>query len=614
MNPSFGVTPAERGYRFRLWAPHARSVALHLRHGQAPARSSPLSDAGAGPAGIWELVVEEARAGDRYAFSVDGADPLPDPASRFQPDGVHGWSEIVDPRGFRWTDADWPGLDPRRAVIYELHVGTFTPEGTFAAAAAMLPHLKELGITAIELMPLADFAGQRNWGYDGVSLFAPSRAYGRPDDLRALIDAAHRQGLAVLVDAVYNHLGPEGAYLPAFSPLFQTTAHRTPWGAAINLDGPGSAAVRRLLIDSALQWVCEYHADGLRLDATHALIDSTTPHFVAELTAAVHQASGGRALVYAEDARNLAEMIEDEAGGGWGLDGVWADDFHHVVRRMTAGDTHGYFEDFAGTAGELAAIFLHGWLFTGQHSKHQNRPRGTRATHVPLRKSVVCIQNHDQVGNRAFGDRLHHTIDAASWRAATALLLTAPMTPLLFMGQEWAASTPFTFFTDFTPELGRLVVEGRRAEFKAFPEFAADGVAERIPSPQALATFEASKLRWQERLEDPFARTLALTRQLLSLRAAEPSLYASEAPECEAEALGDDALAFVRAAEGARPYPVVVRLRGCGAVCPRALRERRWRVALHTEDAAFTTDARPPRIEADATIDFQRPGAVIFSA
>jgi maltooligosyltrehalose trehalohydrolase len=623
----FGATPAARGYRFHLWAPAARSVTLHLSRVTAGGHRGRISIFELQPQfenrdptpvspeeGIWEIVVEDAAAGDRYGFSLDGRDPLPDPASRSQPDGVHAWSEIVDPRSFAWSDAGWRGLDPRRAVIYELHVGTFTDAGTFLSAIGKLPYLRDLGVTAVELMPVADFAGRRNWGYDGVALFAPSRAYGRPDDLRAFVDAAHRQELAVLVDVVYNHLGPEGAYLPSFSPSFLNPAHTTPWGAAVNLDGPGSATVRRLLVDNAVHWIHEYHADGLRLDATHALIDTGTPHFVAELAAAVHAASHDRALVYAEDYRNLAVMVSDAPPDGWRLDGLWADDFHHVVRRMVAGDAHAYYGDFAGIAEELASIFRNGWLFTGQHSSHHKGPRGSDASSIPLRKSIVCIQNHDQIGNRALGDRLNHAIDASVWRAATTVLLAAPMTPLLFMGQEWAASTPFAFFTDFEPELGRLVVEGRRREFAAFPEFSRPGAAERIPSPQADATFDASRLRWDERLHGSFARSLALTRRLLSLRNACPSLQASDAPSCDVEALGTDALAFVRGAD-ACAHLVVARLRGAGAVEPRMWHGRKWTKTLDTEDVAFTDDPEPPVIDAAAgRIVFRRPGAVIFAA
>jgi maltooligosyltrehalose trehalohydrolase len=493
-------------------------------------------------------------------------------------------------------------------------VGTFTPDGTFEAAAARLPYLADLGVTAIELMPLADFAGRRNWGYDGAALFAPARAYGRPDDLRRFVDTAHRAGLAVLIDVVYNHLGPDGAYLHAFSPRFLTARHATPWGRAVNLDDTGSAVVRRMLTENALHWIHEYHADGLRLDATHALIDTSARHFVADLAAGVHAAADRRPLVYAEDHRNLSLMLEDRAQGGWDLDGVWADDFHHIIRRMLAGDTHGYYVDYRGDAAELAATLRQGWLFAGQHSRHQDAPRGTDPSAVPMRKAVVCVQNHDQVGNRAMGDRLHHAVDPAGWRAAVTVLLTSPMTPLLFMGQEWAATTPFRFFTDFPDGLGRQVVEGRRREFEAFPEFAAPGATARIPDPQAESTFEGSRLNWDESRTPGHASVLALHRTLLRLRAEHAALQASDATDCAAEAADDSTIVVRRDAPSSEPVLVVARLRGSGTVRVDALRSGPWRLLLDTEDAAFALDSRGPRIDAAAgVIGFERPGAVVFA-
>ena len=632
--------PDGRGVRFRVWAPSARSVVLHIRRAQLPAVSFQLAAAGdplaassqldaegwkppgswtaeAGRrlnAGCWELVVPDARPGDRYAYAVDGRDPLPDPASRFQPDGVHAWSEIVDPGAFGWTDVHWRGLDPRRAVIYELHVGTFTPEGTFAAATAKLPLLRDLGITAVELMPVADFAGRRNWGYDGVALFAPARAYGRPDDLRALVDAAHGLGLAVLIDVVYNHLGPEGAYLPSFAPPFLTASHQTPWGDAVNLDDEGSAGVRAWLTDNALHWIREYHADGLRLDAVHALIDASTQPFVADLTAAVHRADGRRPLVYAEDSRNLAYLVQEVACGGWGLDGVWADDFHHVVRRMLAGDDRSYYVDYHGTAAELADTLRNGWLYRGQHSRHKGAPRGTSASAIEMRKAVVCVQNHDQVGNRAHGDRLHHAIDPASWRAAVALLLMSPMTPLLFMGQEWAASTPFQFFTDFEPDLGRRVVQGRRTEFRAFPEFATPEAATRIPDPQSDAAFERSRLKWDERGEPQHAAVVALHRALLHVRAANPALQGSDAYTCEAREHDHGSLTMLRPGSDCS-FLIIVRLRGSGGVDAPKLTENEWEVVIDTEDPRFAIDPASPSIDYSAgLVHFRRPGAVVLQS
>jgi len=609
----FGAVPCEGGVRFQLWGPAAHDLTLLLRRAGIEERHTPARDS----RGVWTTTVRNAHAGDRYAYSIDGSEPRPDPASRFQPDGVHGWSQIVDPTRFRWTDAGWRGIDARDAVLYELHVGTFTEGGTFAEAASRLEYLRDLGITAIELMPIADFPGARNWGYDGVSLFAPSRAYGDPEALRAFVDRAHALGLAVIFDVVYNHLGPEGAYLPSFSPQFLTDKHETPWGKAVNLDDEGCAVVRALLTDNAQHWIREYHADGLRLDATHALIDTNTPPFVAELVARARAAAGRRVLVYAEDCRNLAIMVQDPAEGGWGFDGVWADDFHHIVRRMLAGDAYGYYRDYDGTSTELAQTLARGWLYVGQYSEHERAPRGTDPSRVPMRKAIICVQNHDQIGNRAMGDRLHHGIDAPGYRAAVAVLLLAPMTPLLFMGQEWAASTPFQFFTDFAPTLGEKVIEGRRREFRAFPEFATPAAAERIPDPQAEATFAASRLNWAEQSRAPHSGVLALHTELLRLRAAHGALRGADAPRCNAWAPDEDSVAFIRTDDsGAPAFLVCARLRGVGPVMPgRCASHTRWTPVLTTEDRRFTVDAAPPAIDASGlTITFARPGAVLLAA
>ncbi|HXH06040.1 MAG TPA: malto-oligosyltrehalose trehalohydrolase, partial [Vicinamibacterales bacterium] len=513
--PFFGAVPVDGGARFRVWAPGARAVTVVVETGAAAGEHALARE----PDDTFTAVVGGARPGDRYRLRRDGGPPMPDPASRFQPEGVHGPSEIVDPAAFEWHDTDWPGVAAGDLVLYELHVGTFTPEGTFAAAAARLPYLRDLGVTAIELMPVADFPGRRNWGYDPAALFAPARCYGPPDDLRRLVDTAHALGLAVHLDVVYNHLGPDGAYLAAFSPPFFTDRHRSPWGAGVNLDGPGSAMVRRFLIENALHWLHEYHIDGLRLDATHALADDGPRHFLAELASAVHAAARGRpALVIAEDSRNLAVLVREPDEGGWGLDGVWADDFHHVVRVMLAGDRDGYYADYEGTTAELAATLRDGWLYQGRMSRYLGAPRGSDPRGVPKRKFVIAIQNHDQVGNRAFGDRLHHAIDPAAYRAASALLLLAPETPLLFMGQEWAATTPFLYFTDHGPELGARVSAGRRREFARFAAFRDERARARIPDPQAESTFLASRLRWEEPERPPHGAVLRLYRRLLALR------------------------------------------------------------------------------------------------
>ena len=611
--PYFGAVPSQDGVRFRVWASGARDVRLEVRDGAA-AGIHPLAPAGDGVLETW---IAGAGPGDRYAYSLDGSPPLPDPASRFQPDGVHGPSQIVDPLKFAWTDGRWQSRPAPDLIAYELHVGTFTEAGTFAGVQRRLPYLRDLGVTAIELMPVADFAGSRNWGYDGVSLFAPSRAYGAPDDLRRLVDAAHGEGLSVLLDVVYNHLGPEGAYLPLFSPDYLTGRHTTPWGEAVNLD---AHLVRRFILDNAAHWVREYHLDGLRLDATHALIEEQPKPLVAEL-AEVTRAVAGRAIViHAEDHRNLATIVEDHGLGGWGLDGVWADDFHHVVRSLTAGDRHAYFADFAGKAEELATIIRDGWLYSGQRSGHMKGPRGTDPNRVPMHRFVVCLQNHDQIGNRALGERLHHSISAEAWRAATVLLLTVPMTPLLFMGQEWAASTPFQYFTDLAPDLGRLVTAGRRREFAGFPEFADPVAAERIPDPQTPATFANSRLQWDETSMGEHLRSLALYRALLALRRDQPSLSGS--PETSGAAFApDDETIVMRRGDVRGTFWVVCRFRSAGAIdvgtaaAGMDVEIGRLQVVLDTEHAEFAAAPAPVDILSTGratVIHFQRPGAVIL--
>jgi maltooligosyltrehalose trehalohydrolase len=607
--PRFGALLEPGGVQFRVFTP-GPGLALHVLTGSAAGVHQPSAAAD----GLAEFFVAGARAGDRYQFSIDGGPLRPDPASRFQPAGVHGPSEIVDAHAYRWQHTRPKSPSPAELVLYELHVGTFTREGTFAALRERLPVLQDLGVTAIELMPVADFPGTRNWGYDGVCLFAPSRNYGHPDDLRELVDAAHGLDLAVFLDVVYNHLGPEGAYLPQFCPDYITPRHSTPWGGAINLDGPGSERVRAFLLDNARHWIDEYRFDGLRLDATHALIDGSSRHIVAEITDLLHRPDRP-VTVHGEDHRNLSSLVEPTASGGWGLDAVWADDFHHIVRRLVAGDAHGYYEDFSGTTDELASTLRQGWLYTGQPSKHDGGPRGSDASHVPMRQFVVCIQNHDQVGNRATGDRLHHQIDPAAWRAATAVLLTAPMTPLLFMGQEWAASAPFQFFTDLEPGLGRLVTEGRRHEFRYFPEFSDPEARGRIPDPQDLSTFQASTLDWTERESGSHRRSLTLYKDLLRLRRTQAAFAAEEATAGDSDA-ADDGAVVVRRRSGNEQFLVVVRLRGKGPVCvtDAAMEEGRCEVVLTTEDGRYALDPTPASVairENQVAIDFERPGAVI---
>jgi maltooligosyltrehalose trehalohydrolase len=618
-NPSIGAWPEEAATRFRVWAPDARRIELVAETATGQALRVPLEKSAGG---YFEVSLSEVKPGDLYRYQIDGQGPFPDPASRFQPGGVHGPSRVVDP-DFPWTDADWRGVPLEDLVLYELHVGTFTPSGTFAAAAEKLPLLRDLGITAVELMPVADFPGVRNWGYDGVALFAPARCYGRPDDLRRFVDDAHRIGLAVHLDVVYNHLGPDGAYHSVFSAHYASKTHRSPWGAALNFDGPDSAPVRDFFIENALHWIHEYHIDGLRLDATHAIVDNSPRHFLAELSSRVRDsiADGRRTVVLAaEDVRNLAHMARPVADGGWGMDAVWSDDFHHEMRRCLAGDQDGYFEDFRGTTTEIAATARQGWFYCGQRASFFGGPRGTDPKGLDPRRFVFFLQNHDQVGNRAFGDRLHHVgehgIDLAVYRAATAFFLLLPQTPLLFMGQEWAATSPFQFFTDHSPGLGAQVTEGRRNEFSRFKAFADPRNRAAIPDPQDAGTFQRSRLRWEEAAAEPHAATLRFYQKLLSLRREEAALRSEESHAVAAAA--DDAILVRRESGSGETLLSITRLRGAGSLALRAEELAAggpWNVLITSEEAAFAPDPAPPRVDLPSLIiTFERPGAVILKA
>jgi maltooligosyltrehalose trehalohydrolase len=616
--PRLGAYPDAGAVTFQVWAPMRRQVELILRPGLPSSQRRSLTPT---DNGLFTGAFADVSPGDLYAYLLDGEGPFPDPVSRFQPQGVHGPSAVVDPRAFAWSDDGWRSVPLQQAVVYELHVGTFTEAGTFAAVTDRLPYLADLGVTVLELMPIADFPGSRNWGYDGVSLFAPSRAYGAPDDLRRLVDTAHRRGLAVVLDVVYNHFGPDGAYGSVFSPFYLSTRHRSPWGAAVNLDGKGSEQVREFFIENALYWLHEYHFDGLRLDATHGLIDDSSRHFVAELAARVRASlPHRRVLLIAEDERNLATIVRSPEDGGWGLDAVWADDFHHQARCLAAGDRDGYYEDFTGTIADLVTTIRQGWFYHGQFSAHRGERRGTDPSGVPLCRMVYCLQNHDQIGNRPFGGRLNHQIEPALFRALSALLLFLPETPLLFMGQEWAASTRFLFFTDHHVELGRLVTKGRREEFSRFDAFADPVTRTRIPDPQASSTFEDSRLVWNERMQAPHAGVLELYRALLRLRRTEPALQHSD--DFDVMAFDDASLAVLRASERDAWLLVL----STGTSCLVDLRQwrsvppnRKWEIVLTTDDARFLESDGSPQISGVAintedglSVRFSRPASVIL--
>jgi maltooligosyltrehalose trehalohydrolase len=597
--PSLGAFQRDGGTVFSVWAPHARRVDVILERGTA-VETCLLKPATNGMFSGW---FPEVAPDTRYWFKLDADLTLPDPASRWQPDGPHGPSALVDPNAFEWTDGDWRGVARNDLVIYELHVGTFTTEGTFAGVESRLPYLASLGVTAIELMPVAEWAGARNWGYDGVDLFAPSHHYGTPADLRRLVDAAHRAGLAVLIDVVYNHFGPDGAALPAYSPFYLSTREQGPWGPVVNLDGEHSEHVRAFLIENALHWIHEYHVDGLRLDATHTLVDHGHPHFLAEVCAEVRAAASRAVILIAEDERNFATLLHPPARG-YGFDAVWADDWHHQMRVALAGDREGYFADFEGAATDIAETIRQGWFYCGQCTVTAGKPRGSDPSGLEASQFVICLENHDQIGNRPFGERLHHTIEPAAWRAASVALLMLPQVPLLFMGQEWAASTPFLYFTDHRSDLGAAITEGRRAEFSGFTAFADPANREAIPDPQAAQTFALSRLIWDERRGPVHASVERLYRSLLQLRRREAVLRDPRA-RIDVAAVDDATLTVHRGA-----WLLVLRLRGAGSM-PAPAGE--YDLLLTSEDADFCVNGSRPAIDtARACIDFSGPAALVL--
>src|SRR5215469_7664718 len=503
--------------RFRLWAPAAKSVSLSLENPQTP----PLPLAGAGH-GWFELTTSQARAGSRYRFEIDGKTLVPDPASRFQPHDVHGPSEVIAVLAFPWNDHNWRGLPWEEAVIYELHLGSFTPEGTFQGVEQKLDYLRDLGITAVELMPLSDFPGSRNWGYDGVLPFAPDSSYGRPEDLKRLIDFAHAKGLMVFLDVVYNHFGPEGNYLHLYSPQFFTGRHKTPWGDAINFDGPESPTVRDFSIQNALYWLEEHHFDGLRLDAVHAIIDDSKPDILTELASAVRDCFGDKRFVHLilENGDNIARYLRrDKNGSVRFYNAQWNDDIHHALHVLLTGESDGYYSDYVqDPMRHLCRSLREGFAYQGEYSEYHSSHRGEPSTDLPPSAFVSFLQNHDQIGNRAFGERISQLADPKALQAAMETLLLAPSPPLLLMGEEFAANTPFLFFCDFHGDLAAAVTQGRRNEFARFSRFSAADMRNSIPDPNLEQTFLQSKLDWNSLPAASHSKWLRLYRELLSLR------------------------------------------------------------------------------------------------
>ena len=504
------------GAHVRVWAPACRRIDV-ARHDDPSAR--------------WRLDVEpdghhagyiaSLRTGDRYWLVLDGDRLRPDPCSRFQPDGPHGPSQIVAPEAFRWTDAGWRGVERDGQVLYEMHIGTFTPEGTWRAAMECLPGLVALGITAVEMMPIADFSGRFGWGYDGVDLYAPTRLYGTPDDLRSFVDRAHSLGLGVILDVVYNHLGPDGNYLEEFSPGYFTDKYTNEWGRAINFEGPPAA--RELFVANAGYWIEEFHFDGLRIDATQDMHDASGEHILRSITARVRQAGRGRATyVIGENEPQNTVLLRDAAGGGYGLDAVWNDDFHHSAVVALTGRREAYYHDYKGSPQELISCAKYGLLFQGQYYVWQKKARGTPAFGLPPGSFVAYLENHDQVANTGFGRRLHQTTSPGRYRAMTAFLLLGPATPMLFQGQEFGASSPFLYFADQKPELHDAITGGRREFLSQFASLKDPEIAAQLASPVDAATFERCKLDPAER--EAHGEAMALHRDLIALRRGDPVL------------------------------------------------------------------------------------------
>jgi len=507
------VLPAG-GAKFRLWAPGKDGVALIATRERRPL---PMRR---GDEGWFELETDAVPIDGEYAFKIDGR-AVPDPAARAQSGDVHGPSRLIDPRGYVWRTVDWRGRPWEEAVIYELHVGTFTTGGTFAGVEEKLDHLAALGVTAIELMPVAQFGGKRGWGYDGVLLYAPHVAYGGAEGLKSLVDAAHARGLMVLLDVVYNHFGPDGNYLHLYAPDFFHPERQTPWGAAIAYE---KAPVRRFFIENALYWLQEFRLDGLRLDAIDQIDDPGRTHILAELAAEVRRTISDRHIhLTTEDERNVVGLHRRDAEGRARLyTGEWNDDFHHAAHVVATGELEGYYTDYATDVSDLSRALAEGYVYQGQPSRFQNgKPRGEPCAALPPGAFVDFLQNHDQIGNRAFGERLTTLTDGKTLELLTAILLLGPQTPLMFMGEEWGEERPFFYFTDFTGDLAAAVRDGRRAEFKKWPQFSDPANRQKIPDPNAPATAEASRIDWQASLAPAGSRRLALVRRLLDIRAAE---------------------------------------------------------------------------------------------
>jgi maltooligosyltrehalose trehalohydrolase len=604
--PPLGAAPlGAAGTRFLVWAPAASAVRLRIV-------GPPALDVAMHPCGhgYYEAVVEGAGPGTRYWYCLDDGPTRPDPASRCQPEGVHGPSEVVS-ETFPWTDAAWRGRPLVQYVIYELHVGAFTPEGTFDAALPRLDVLAAAGVTAVEIMPVAHFPGVRNWGYDGAYLFAVHEAYGGPAGFKRFVDACHARGLAVVLDVVYNHFGPEGSYVGEFGPYF-TDRYRTPWGAAVNFDGPQSDGVRRFFIENALRWIDEFHVDALRLDAVHAIMDQSAQPFLAQLANAVHaQAARCGRMVYAIAESNLNDprLVRPGARGGYGLDAQWSDDLHHALHAVLTPERTGYYADYGGVA-DLGRALADGFVYAGRYSPYRRRRYGAPCGDLGGHRFVVCTQNHDQVGNRARGDRLTRLVSFEALKAAAGVALLSPYVPLLFMGEEYGEPAPFQYFTSHSdPAIGEAVRRGRRAEFEAW------GGADEVPDPQDPATFLRSKLTWELRQRGHHRALLDFYAELLRLRRAVPALTALDRETMRVHVREEQRLLVMHRWHG-RSHAVAAFNFGDAALeaslpAPRG----RWTVMLDSSDARWGGPGRvaPPAVESNGLAALRlRPAALVL--
>ena len=559
---------------FQVWAPLATRVEVHLL--DAPDRYEALEPRAHG---YYEATVEGVTPGAQYRFRLDGDKEYADPASRFQPQGVHGPSQVTEP-AFPWRDGGWSGITMAEQIIYELHIGTFTAEGTFEAAIERLPDLVALGVTAIEIMPVAQFPGDRNWGYDGVFPYATQHSYGGPEGLKRLVDACHQAKLAVVLDVVYNHLGPEGNCLPAYGPYFNDL-YSVPWGQAINFDGAQSDAVRRYFIENALYWTDDLHIDALRLDAVHAIYDSSALHFLEELSIAVEeraQALGRRIQLIAESDLNNPRLVQPRARGGYGLDAQWCDDLHHALHALLTKEDQGYYSDY-GSVEQLAATLAQGYAFTGQYSEHRQRRHGRPPNDIAPSQLVVCSQNHDQVGNRMIGDRLTTLVSYEALKLAAGVVLLSPFTPLLFMGEEYGEEAPFPFFVHHTKRsLINAVRKGRSEEFASFHWQGEP------PDPQARATYLSAKLHWQMREEGKHQALLAFYQELIRIRKETLPLADPQAPQIAVQQIPSQEAILLHYQHPSKPACIVYNLSGTSLECRLPLPPGTWRKLLDSAD------------------------------